>query len=312
VHNRLYFSRRRWTADPDGSPHPPLAGATPIQTDFPAATAGPSTPTGRSFRRPRPGNARHQRPAPGFGPISVHNGQSRLFLSTWTDGRSRRLSAPATRWSDSDPNGLPGGHRWVSHTHRKLPHLHGGSFASLGRGTLLGAQRPGFFGPTPQPAVSLSKGGRTFPAALRAATLWSKPGPGGVVGGRRGTPPGAPCLPCLRLTARQHMKLHITLSSSLYPRSRRYRLEKSTHETRSKVEDFERSSWSEGRTLRWFSVRSGTKTARRVGADLGVWQGGSGPLGVGSGCAARGRGSPRVAEAAGGEWCAKGGRGLKN
>ena len=92
------------------------------------------------------------------------------------DGRSRRLSAPATRWSDFDPNGLPGGHRGVSHTHRKLPHLHGGSFASLGRGTPLGARRPGFFGPTPQPAV------------------WSKPWPGGVVGGRRGTPSRAPCL----------------------------------------------------------------------------------------------------------------------
>ena len=86
----------------------------------------------------------------------------------------------------------------------------------------------------------------------------------------RGTPRDSVRGALTALNGPTHMKLQITLSSSLYPRSRRYRLEKSTHETRSKVEDFERSSWSEGRTLRWFSVRSGTKTARRVGADLGV------------------------------------------
>ena len=67
--------------------------------------------------------------------VSVDNRRSRLFLSTLADGRSRRLSVFATRWSDSGPYRLSGGHRGVSHTRRKLPHLRGGSFGSLGRGT---------------------------------------------------------------------------------------------------------------------------------------------------------------------------------
>ena len=58
------------------------------------------------------------------------------------DGRFRRLSAHTTSRNDSDPNGLPGGHRQTSHTHRKLPHLHGGSLGSLGRGRLISARRP--------------------------------------------------------------------------------------------------------------------------------------------------------------------------
>ena len=169
------WSKRVARQPPRDLPHPPEV----------------ATSARREPRQPRPGKA-HQRPAPSFGPVSVDNRQSRLFLSTWTDGRSRRLSVPNTRWSDSDPNGLPGGHRETSHTHRKLPHLHGGSLGSLGRGPILGARRPVFFGPTPQPAVSLSKGGRPFPAALRAVAVWSKPVPGGVVGGCRGTPSGAP------------------------------------------------------------------------------------------------------------------------
>ena len=41
-----YFSQRGRTADPDGSPCPTLAGATPIQTGCPAATARPPTPIG--------------------------------------------------------------------------------------------------------------------------------------------------------------------------------------------------------------------------------------------------------------------------
>jgi hypothetical protein len=41
-----YFSQRRWTADSDGSLHPPLPGTTPTQTACPAATARPPTPTG--------------------------------------------------------------------------------------------------------------------------------------------------------------------------------------------------------------------------------------------------------------------------
>ena len=63
----------------------------------------------------------------------------RLFLSAWTDGRSRRLCVSATSWSDSDPNGLPGSHRGTSRTHRKSPHEHDGSLGGLGRRPLLGA-----------------------------------------------------------------------------------------------------------------------------------------------------------------------------
>ena len=117
----------------------------------------------------------------------------RLFLSTWTDGRSRRLSVPATSQSDSDPNGLPGSHRGTSRTHRKLPHVHGRSLGSLGRGPLFGARRSGFDGPMQRPPVSLSQGAGGPSRQLCAwSTLWGGLEPGGVVGGRLGAPSGAP------------------------------------------------------------------------------------------------------------------------
>ena len=145
------------------------------------------------IRRKRP--HLHSSSAPGarFRAVSVHNGQSRLFLSTWTDGRSRRLSVPATSWSDYDPNGLPGSHRGTSRTHRKLPHVHGRSLGSLGRGPLFGARRSGFDGPMQRPPVSLSQGAGGPSRQLCAwSTLWGGLEPGGVVGGRLGAPSGAP------------------------------------------------------------------------------------------------------------------------
>ena len=117
----------------------------------------------------------------------------RSLRSTWTDGRSRRLSVPATSRSDSDPNGLPGSHRGTSRTHRKLPHVHGGSLGGLGRGPLFGARRSGFDGPMQRPPVSLSQGAGGPSRQLCAwSTLWGGLEPGGVVGGRLGAPSGAP------------------------------------------------------------------------------------------------------------------------
>ena len=117
----------------------------------------------------------------------------RSLRSTWTDGRSRRLSVPATSWSDYDPNGLPGSHRGTSRTHRKLPHVHGRSLGSLGRGPLFGARRSGFDGPMQRPPVSLSQGAGGPSRQLCAwSTLWGGLEPGGVVGGRLGAPSGAP------------------------------------------------------------------------------------------------------------------------
>ena len=234
-----------------------------------------ATSARREPRQPRPGKA-HQRPAPSFGPVSVDNRQSRLFLSTWTDGRSRRLSVPNTRRSDSDPNGLPGGHRETSHTHRKLPHLHGGSLGSLGRGPILGARRPGFFTapsayPHPLEQACAGRGGRGVP---------------------RDSVRGAPAC----AAARHHMKLISLCPHHCFRVAVFTDLKSRHHETTSEVEDFESSIWSKGRTLRWFSVRSGTKTARRVGADLRGGQGGSGPLGV------RGAGVGEPQSGRGGGW----------
>ena len=97
--------------------------------------------------------------------------------------------------------------------------------------------------------------------------------------------------------ARHPMKLHISLCPHHCFRVAVFTdLKSRHHETTSEVEDFESSIWSKGRTLRWFSVRSGTKTARRVGADLRVGQGGSGPLRV------RGAGVGELQSGRGGGW----------
>ena len=178
------------------SPYPPLPGETLFQTGCSAAAAGPSAPAG-SCRVCTAGasaaSGADQRPAASFGLVSVGARQSRSLRSTWTDGRSRRLSVPATSRSDSDPNGLPGSHRGTSRTHRKLPHVHGRSLGSLGRGPLFGARRSGFDGPMQRPPVSLSQGAGGPSRQLCAwSTLWGGLEPGGVVGGRLGAPSGAP------------------------------------------------------------------------------------------------------------------------
>ena len=96
--------------------------------------------------------------------------------------------------------------------------------------------------------------------------------------------------------ARHHMKLISLCPHHCFRVAVFTDLKSRHHETTSEVEDFESSIWSKGRTLRWFSVRSGTKTARRVGADLRGGQGGSGPLGV------RGAGVGEPQSGRGGGW----------
>lgn len=92
-----YFSQRGRTADPDGSPCPTLAGATPIQTGFPAATARPLTPIG-SCRICTAGalaaSAGDRSSAPG-GPFSLVPRHNRPFLSARAGGPSRQLCVPS-------------------------------------------------------------------------------------------------------------------------------------------------------------------------------------------------------------------------
>ena len=91
-----YFSQRGRTADPDGSPHPPLAGATPIQTGFPAATAGSPTPTGSCricTAGASPASA-GERSSARNGPVSLVPHHSRPFLSARAGGPSLQLCVP--------------------------------------------------------------------------------------------------------------------------------------------------------------------------------------------------------------------------